>query len=166
MAFIFSNLCFRVAVPIPWPRGNCITKLPEMRAAFSEISRRAYAATTDSDSLPPEYIQQQRELDALMTLMNSEFSRLLKFYALKYAGDAIGPTEELESVRLTQLTYVGLCLEMKSLDLGNEFGSHLKRTVTDSCVIFDTPCTNPSEVEEKLIDLFMPPGDAPSGGAY
>ena len=99
-----------------------------------------------------------------MTLMNSEFSRLLKFYALKYAGDAIGPTEELESVRLTQLTYVELCLEMKSLDLGNEFGSHLK-LLTDSCVIFDTPCTN-QRGRGEADRPFMPPGDAPSGGAY
>lgn len=173
------------AVPIPWPEGMCITQLPEMRAAFTEITRRAYAAAVDADTIPPEYLQQQRELDALMTLMNSEFARLLKFYALKHAGTRIvyfamskftivrlmtltmhpdigrvagnvmGPTEELEAAKLTQLTFEGFSLELRTLDLADTFDSHLKRSVVSTSVLFDRRCMCPDDVEEQLIAMFQ-----------
>jgi hypothetical protein len=116
-----DNRCIAVDIPIPWPSGRCITRLPEMRAAFTEMARRAYAGVASADSMPPEYAQQQRELDNLMSespagepiafqpeslagrhwmthpacsvcacvaaLMNTEFGRLLKYYALTHAGE-------------------------------------------------------------------------------
>jgi hypothetical protein len=62
-----DNRCIAVDIPIPWPSGGCITRLPEMRAAFTEMARRAYAGVASADSMPPEYAQQQRELDNLMS---------------------------------------------------------------------------------------------------
>ena len=77
-----------------------------MCAAFTEISRRAYAAALGEDQLlPPEYQRQQDELNGLMSLVNADFGKLLRFYALKHAREALSPTEQVEQAKLTQLTY-------------------------------------------------------------
>lgn len=107
--------CIAVDVPIPWPRDMPISHLDGMRSAFYELSRRAYAAALDT--LPPEYQQQQSVLDPLMSLMNAEFGKLLRFYALKHAGEALSPTEQVEEARMTQITYEGISLELTTLDV-------------------------------------------------
>ena len=62
--------------------------------AFTEISRRAYAAL--ADELPSEYQQQQTELNGLMSLMSGS-GKLLRFYALKHA--CLSQTEQVEQAR-------------------------------------------------------------------
>merc|ERR1712050_232782 len=93
--------CIAVDVPIPWPPNMLIRRLQEMRVAFTEISRRAYAAALNLNGgmLSPEYQMQQNELNELMSLMNSEFGKLLRFYALKHAREALSPTEQVEHAK-------------------------------------------------------------------
>ena len=111
--------CIAVDVPILWPQSMVTGDLAEMRRAFTELSRRAYAvALEDAAALPPEYQAQQSELDGLMSLMNAEFGKLLRFYALKHAREALTPTEQVEHAAMTQLTYEGLSLELTTLDIG------------------------------------------------
>ena len=40
-----------------------------------------------------------------MSLMNAQFGKLLRFYALKHAREALAPTEQVEQAKLTQLTF-------------------------------------------------------------
>ena len=107
--------CIAVDVPIPWPPNMPVGQLPDMRKAFAEISRHAYAAALDE--LPPEYQQQQSELNPLMSFMNGEFQKLLRFYALKHAREALSPTEQVDAAKMTQLTFEGLSLELTTLDV-------------------------------------------------
>ena len=106
--------CIAVDVSIPWPSmpNMPIRRLPEMRTAFTEISRRAYAAAL-ADELPSEYQQQQTELNGLMSLMNAQFGKLLRFYALKHA--CLSQTEQVEQATLTQLTFEGISLDLTTL---------------------------------------------------
>ena len=54
-----------VEIPIPWPASMSISALPRSgdvsgwRKAFTEVSRKAYAAVYD-DAIPPEYEAQQQ----------------------------------------------------------------------------------------------------------
>ena len=82
--------------------------------------------------------------------------RLLKFYALRQASEALAPTEEVEKARLTQLTFEGLTLELTTIELGPEpaFGGRLERKVWSTSVLFEEPCNCPEEVEEELIQMF------------
>jgi hypothetical protein len=193
-----------------------------MRTAFSAIVRKAYMAAADAETLPPEYMAQQRELDSLMSLMNSEFGRcgraallrrcaarrrpaallppcpcvtaapaaatplrapaprsqrrsaglaaaqprvplsrwrrLLKYYALRHAREALSPTEEVDKARLTQLTFEGLTLELTTVEYaGDEAEGRLKRTVWATSVLFAAPCSCAEEVEERLIVMFEEP---------
>ena len=82
--------------------------------------------------------------------------RLLKFYALSQASEALSPTEEVEKARLTQLTFEGLTLELTTIELGPEpaFGGRLERKVWSTSVLFEEPCNCPEEVEEELIQMF------------
>jgi hypothetical protein len=129
--------------------------VPEMRKAFTEISRRAYSAVTGSDAIPPEYAAQQQELNAMMSLMNTEFGRLLKFYALRHAHDALSDTEELERARLTQLTFNGLTLELTTVELGASLERRLQRSVWSTSLLFNEICTDAEQVEEQLVSMFM-----------
>jgi hypothetical protein len=147
--------CIAVDLPIPWPQGMQLSQLAEMRAAFNDLVRKAYSSVGIED-IPPEYQMQQQELDSLMSLMNAEFGRLLKFYALSQASEALSPTEEVEKARLTQLTFEGLTLELTTIELGPEpaFGGRLERKVWSTSVLFEEPCNCPDEVEEELIQMF------------
>ena len=82
--------------------------------------------------------------------------RLLKFYTLSQASEALSPTEEVEKARLTQLTFEGLTLELTTIELGPEpaFGGRLERKVWSTSVLFEEPCNCPEEVEEELIQMF------------
>ena len=79
--------CINVIIPVAWPPSMPTLRLPEMREAFTEISRRAYAAGLDpQDVLPPEYQMQQAECSGLMSLMNAQFGKLLRFYEAGLSG--------------------------------------------------------------------------------
>ena len=114
--------CMAVEIPIPWSMPN--SALPSSgddvsgwRKAFTEVSRKAYAAIYD-DAIPPEYEAQQAALNGMMRYLNGEQGGLLKYYALRHGRAAFSPTEQLERARLTQLTYEGLSLEVEGLGLG------------------------------------------------
>ena len=156
-----------VDLPIPWPSGACITQLPEMRAAFTALVRRAYAAASDADALPPEYASQQQELSGLMRVMNGEFGRLMKFYAMRQV--ALSPTESVDRAVLTQLTYAGLTLELTTVDYarmdepcaaaeGGSEGGGLDRRVWSTSVLFPRSCGTAEQVEGELIDMFYAAG--------
>jgi hypothetical protein len=70
------------------------------------------------------------------------------------AGGFVGPSEELESARLTQLTFEGLTLELKTVDLGSGFDTRMRRALTSTSVLFDSPCHCADQVQEKLIAMF------------
>ena len=126
-----------------------------MRQAFDLMVRKAYEAAASFDEIPYEYQMQQQELQQMMTLMNSEFGRLLKFYCRVHAGEALSPTEEVEKARLTQLTFEGLTLELTTIDLGPlSQNSRLERKVWSTSVLFPARCTCAEQVEEQLIELF------------
>jgi len=147
--------CIAIDLPISWPANMPLSKLGEMRAAYNEIVRKAYCAVANSDTIPPMYVAQQEELNRLMSLMNSEFSRMVKFYALRHASEAIAPMEEVERARLTQLTFEGLTLELTTVDLAVESANgRLERKVWSTSVLFPMPCNDPYEVEEALIRMF------------
>jgi len=162
--------CIAVEVPIPWPAGLSIEKLPDMRRAFSEISRRAYAAAlNDANAMPPEYMAQQMELNGLMSLMNSEFERHLRYYALKYAAEALAPTETVEMARLTQITFQGLSLELTTLDMGG-YSLELDQTTTrrqvwQTSIIFPNVCASADDVENELIRMVTEDGEADAEAA-
>ena len=112
--------------------------------------RKAYSAVM-TDAMPPEYHAQQQQLRGLMSLMNAEFGRLLKFYALTQGSDALSPYEEVEKASMTQLTFEGFTLELTTVDLS---GQSLSRKVWTTSIIFDLPCDSAEMVEQKLIDMF------------
>jgi hypothetical protein len=154
--------CIGVDVDVPWPPNTPIhgLRLSEMRVAFEEISRRAYAAAFDDESaLPPEYKMQQSACNALMSLMNAEFGKLLRFYALKHAREALSQTEQVEQAKLTQLTFEGLSLELTTLDAGaasagayslelqdEEFGASVTRQTWSTSILFANRCQSADEV--------------------
>ena len=70
-----DDRCVAIDLPVPWPSGMPLSKLPEMRAAYNDIVEKAYAALGGTDVMPPEYERQQQELNSLMRLMNSEYQR-------------------------------------------------------------------------------------------
>jgi len=150
--------CIAVDVSIPWPPNVPIQHLPEMRMAFTELSRRAYAAALDrEDALPPEYQMQQMECNGLMALMNAEFGKLLRFYALKHAREALSPTEQVEQATLTQLNFEGLSLELTTLDVdcySLDFGMQLTRSTWSSSIVFPNRCQSAEEVEGLLVHMF------------
>jgi len=161
--------CIAVHVPIPWPAGMPIAQLPTMRKAFSELSRRAYAAALEDANmpvcLPPKYMAQQQELNSLMLLMNTEFGRLLKFYAIKHASEALSPTEQVERATVTQLTFEGLSLELNTVDVTGyslDFDMKTRRKVWSTSVLFERPCNNADEVECRLIEMFQSNQPAPN----
>ena len=119
--------CMAVEIPIPWSASPS-SALPSSgddvsgwRKAFTEVSRKAYAAIYD-DAIPPEYEAQQAELNGMMRYLNGEQGELLKYYALRHGRSAFSPTEQLEKARLTQLNYEGLSLEVEGLGLGLGLG--------------------------------------------
>ena len=152
--------CIAVDIDIPWPMSMPTRRLPEMRGAFTELSRRAYAATLDdADALPPEYQVQQEACNGLMSLMNGKFGKLLRFYALKHAREALSPTEQVEKAKLTQLTFEGLSLELVTLDVGGyslELGATrtLTRQPLSVAVLFPNRCQSADDVESMLVRLF------------
>lgn len=151
--------CIAVDVPIPWPPNMLIRRLQEMRVAFTEISRRAYAAALNLNGgmLSPEYQMQQNELNELMSLMNSEFGKLLRFYALKHAREALSPTEQVEQAKMTQLTYEGLSLELTTSDIGTyslDFEAQITRHTWSTSILFSNRCQSADEVEDMLVQMF------------
>ena len=152
--------CIGVDVHIPWPPNMPMhgRQLPAMRTAFTEISRRAYAATFDNDgALPPEYQMQQMACNPLMSLMNAEFGKLLRFYALKHAREALSQTEQVEQAKLMQLTFEGLSLELTTLDVGTyslEFGESVTRQTWSTSILFANRCQSADEVENMLVQMF------------
>ena len=56
----------------------------------------------------------------MMRYLNGELSHLLKYYALRHGREAFSPTEQLETARLTQLTFEGISLEVETLELMEE----------------------------------------------
>ena len=155
--------CIAVDVVIPWPSNAPARRLPEMLSAFVELSRCAYARPAlDEFATPPEYQAQQKELDELMSLMNGQFGKLLRFYALKHSrlepSRWLSPTETVEQCRLTQLTYEGLSLELKTLDLGAyslEFGeARVTRQKWSTSILFANRCQSAEEVEMTLLRMF------------
>ena len=113
--------CMAVEIPIPWSASSALPSSGDdvsgWRKAFTEVSRKAYAAIYD-DAIPPEYEAQQAELNGMMRYLNGEQGELLKYYALRHGRAAFSPTEQLKRARLTQLTYEGLSLEVQGLGLG------------------------------------------------
>ena len=167
--------CIAVEIPIPWPAKVSLSALPDMRQAFTEISRKAYAFIHD-EAIPPEYEAQQDALNGLMRLMNSEFSYALKYYALRSElREAFSPTEQLQTARMTQLTYEGLSIEVETIELMDDGFTRgplatsrklwstreAPRKVWSTSVLFDRACANPEDVESMLIDLFTPQDDEP-----
>ena len=155
--------CITVDMPIEWPptmpnTGMQAMRLPEMRSAFAELSRRAYAAALDRvDAVPPEYQAQQATLSGLMSLMNRDFGKLLRFYALKHAREALSPTEQVVDAKMTQLFHEGLSLELTTLDVGRyslEFGEQLTRATWSTSILFPNRCQSPDEVEHMLVTMF------------
>ena len=131
-----------------------IRRLPEMRTAFTEISRRAYAAAL-ADELPSEYQQQQTELNGLMSLMNAQFGKLLRFYALKHA--CLSQTEQVEQATLTQLTFEGISLDLTTLEVGAyslELGEKVLRQTWSTSILFANRCQSAEEVENMLVMMF------------
>jgi len=145
--------CIAIDLPIPWPAEMCISQLPEMRRAFNEIVIKAYAAV-HSAAIPTRYHLQQQQLNSLMSLMNAEFAKLLKLYALSHAKEAFSVGEELEGAKLIQLTFEGLSLELTTSDPKSFDGIRMSRKVWSTSILFDGACTNADEVEEALISMF------------
>ena len=156
--------CIAVDVPIPWPPNVAVQRLPEMLSAFTGISRRAYAHATLGEEYPllPEYQRQQNELNGLMSLMNAQFGKLLRFYALKHSrlerSRFLSPTETVEQSKITQLTFEGLSLELTTLDMGAyslEFGeARVARQTWSTSILFASPCHSADEVENSLLRMF------------
>jgi len=144
--------CMALEIPIPWPASLPISALPRSgdvsgwRKAFTEVSRKAYAAIYD-DAIPPEYEAQQQELNGMMRYLNGELSHLLKYYALRHGREAFSPTEQLEKAKLTQLTFEGLSLEVETLELmeddvsfGGRATNRSPRKFWSFALLFETPC--------------------------
>ena len=95
-----------------WPRSwpTVSRTAAEKRDAFALLSSQAFANPTE-DALPTKYEAQQRQLEGSMALINAQFSKLLRFYALRHARDAFEPTEQLSKATLTQLNFEGLTIE-------------------------------------------------------
>ena len=148
--------CLAVPLHVRWPATSpCPRTAAEMRQAFAELSLRAFADESACGSLPPVYEAQQRQLDSAMALMNAQFGRLLKYYALRLAREAFAPSEQLERATLTQLNFEGLSLACETLLLGDEaFGDKLERRRWSTSVLFDSPCATAEEVEDRLVAMF------------
>jgi len=145
--------CIAVPLHVDWPTFPCPQCAADMRTAFAQLSMRAFDA--HQTELPPVYADQQRQLDAEMALMNRQFGKLLKFYALRHLRDAFAPTEQLEKATLSQLNFEGLSLECETILLGDEeLGGVLKRFRWSGSVLYDTPCRSAEEVEDRLIAMF------------
>ena len=145
--------CIAVPLHVDWPTFPCPQCAADMRTAFAQLSMRAFDA--HQTELPPIYADQQRQLDAEMALMNRQFGKLLKFYALRHLRDAFAPTEQLEKATLTQLNFEGLSLECETILLSDEeLGGVLKRFRWSGSVLYDTPCRSAEEVEDRLIAMF------------
>jgi len=149
--------CISINVPIPWPKGMPISKLPEMRKAFTALSRKANFAVGGKDEFSSEYEEQQSKVDHIMTLVNEEFSPELKWYAFTSLEDAMDSVIQVDAARLTQLNYEGFTIELDTTD------ARLKNRMTNrrvTCtqvwsvsVAFDEPCTSPEGVEKEIIKL-------------
>ena len=146
--------CISLDVPVAWPPDMPVGTLDEMRWAFAEISRRAYAATVDT--LSPEYQKQQAECAPLMGLMNQNFGKLLRFYALKHAREALSPTEQVEHAKMSQLTFEGLSLELTTLDIAalDAAAATVRRKTWSTSILFTNRCQSAYEVESMLIRMF------------
>mmetsp|Transcript_31206 Transcript_31206/g.104248 ORF Transcript_31206/g.104248 Transcript_31206/m.104248 type:complete len:359 (+) Transcript_31206:509-1585(+) len=151
--------CIAVDVRVPWySRLPSPSSLQEMQSAFAAVARRAYAGGGRDNALPPEYEAQQAELQGLMALMNADFGKLLRFYALKYATDALAPTEQVEQATMTQLNFEGLSLEVTtidasgySLDLGE---APAQQQTWSASILFPRRCFAAAEVEDMLFYMF------------
>ena len=93
-----------------------------------------------------------------------ELSHLLKYYALRHGREAFSPTEQLETAKLTQLTFEGLSLEVETLELMEEdvaFGGRATnrspRKFWSFALLFERPCADAEEVETSLIQMRPPP---------
>ena len=151
--------CIAVPLQVRWPSTPPRTA-EEMRVAFAELSSSAFADPASEDALPQVYAAQQKQLDGMMAFMNAQFGKLLKFYALRQAREAFSPTEECERARLTQLNFDGLSLELETIELGDEsVGQRMQRRKWSTSVLFDTPCTSPEEVEDRLVGMFAERAD-------
>ncbi|KAL3909452.1 MAG: hypothetical protein SGPRY_009422 [Prymnesium sp.] len=124
-------------------------------AAFKLMSTRLYGGSGD-EVLLPRYEAQQEQLNGAMGLMNTNFHKLLKYYALRHAKDAFSPTEEVEAARLTQLTFEGLTLALETIDVADALTGNdkIRRRGFDVSILFDSPCDNASDVEDRLIEMF------------
>mmetsp|Transcript_35533 Transcript_35533/g.86356 ORF Transcript_35533/g.86356 Transcript_35533/m.86356 type:complete len:264 (+) Transcript_35533:67-858(+) len=147
--------CVALDVPLDWPTGVCPETSGEMKAAFTLLSTRLYGSSGD-DVLLPVYEAQQEQLNGAMALMNAEFGKLLKYYALRHAKDALSPTEEVERAHLTQLTFEGLTLKLNTAELASAItgSERLTRRSFDVCILFESPCASAADAEDRLIAMF------------
>ena len=88
-----------------------------------------------------------------MQLCNTEFERVLRFFALRYARGAFAATEEIEATRMTQLTLEGFTLEIHSVGFEFTADGLLERRRNEVSILFDRPCTSPAAVEDKLVGM-------------
>lgn len=142
--------CIAITVPVQWPHGKC-KQADEMRAAFEELS--AAAEESLETRLAPVYETQQQQLQELMQLCNTDFERVLPFFALRYARGALGPTEETEATRMTQLNLEGFTLERASAGFEITEDGLLEQRSSQVSILFDGPCVSPAAVEDVLVGM-------------
>ena len=150
-----TRRCIAVHVDVSWTH-HCTTG-QEVRAAFAELSAKAFAGAGAEDELPERYVMQQALLDGMMAMVNAEYGSLLKYYTLRLAREALSPTAELDGVVLTQLTFEGLTLQLHTVEMGMGLEERLVRQRSELSVLFDTPCACAEDVEERLIGMLVPP---------
>lgn len=156
--------CIAVDVPIPWPKGMSISKLPEMRKAFTALSRKAFFAVGGENVVGSEFESQQAELYSLMSLINSEFVDFLKYYVFHKMDDVLENITDIARVQLTQLNYEGFTVEIDSTEYKVRGTSLTDRVMVKSSWAvsrqFDKPCASPEEVEQLLMAMLEIEGDS------
>jgi len=151
--------CVALDVAVEWPSGMCPVTVEQLRAAFSALA--ASLSSVDEGMMPVVYERQQQLLDGAMAYMNSQHTKLLKYYAYRHARDAFSASEELLSAKMIQLTFEGLSLEVESIELADAMlaepqttTSAFQRRRTQVSILFDSPCESTEQVEDKLIGMF------------
>mmetsp|Transcript_146505 Transcript_146505/g.255564 ORF Transcript_146505/g.255564 Transcript_146505/m.255564 type:complete len:352 (+) Transcript_146505:53-1108(+) len=155
--------CKAIDVPIRWPKGMSISELPDMRKAFTALSRKAYFAVGGNEDIPSEYVDQQGLVYSIMTLINSEFPIFLKYYVVKHMQDALGDVSDIGDIRMTQLNYEGFTVEIESTNYRSKKSEGSKKKLVQLTwsvsQLFDKPCTSPEEVEQQLMEMFEIPAE-------
>ena len=152
-----DSRCIAIRVPVRWPHGKC-RQAEEMRVAFEEIS--AAANESLEERLAPVYETQQQQLQGLMQLCNTDFVRVLRFFALRYARGALLDVAEIEATRMTQLNLEGFTLEIAGVGFEVTEDGLLERRRSEVSILFDGPCSSPAAVEDVLVGMLMA-DDAP-----